>query len=92
VGRCLGPGLDFADDAAGGAFGFVELGEGGAKAEFFRVASIDAGDEGADEFVEEFGGEFAAREGGNGFVHVGGSAVTERVAEDAPFCFGAEKG
>src|SRR4029077_14962345 len=81
-----------AHDAACSAFRFVELGGGGADAELFPGASGDAGDEGADEFVEECRGEFAADEGGDGFVISWRSAATERIAEDAPFCFGAEEG
>ena len=65
----------------------MELGEGGEEAEFFGVAGINAGDEGADEFVEELGGKFAAREGRDGFVHVGGSGASEEIADDAPLLF-----
>ena len=70
----------------------MELGKGGAEAEFFRVAGVNAGDERADEFVEEFGGKFAASESGDRFVDVRGSAAAEEIADDAQFCFGAEEG
>ena len=80
------------DYAARVALGFVELGKGGAEAEFFGVSGVDARDERADELVEEFGGEFAADEGGDGLVGVGRSAAAEEIAEDATFCADAEEG
>ena len=70
----------------------MELGKGGAEAELFGVAGINAGNEGADEFVEEFGGKFAAREFGDGFVYVGWSAAADGIAEDAPLGARTEKG
>ena len=58
----------------------------------FGVAGIDAGNEGADESVEEFRGKFSLDECGDRFVDVGRSATAQDVTENAPFRSRAEKG
>ena len=70
----------------------MELGKGGAEAEFFRVAGVDAGNERANEFVEKLGGKFAACEGGDGFVAGWRIGAAENIAQNAPFCADAEEG
>jgi hypothetical protein len=86
---------DSAEDAAVRGLGFVELRKGAAKGEFFWIAGVDSGDEWADEFVEEFGGEFPAHKVSDGFVaeSIGrrGFGVTKEIAEDAEFRAGAEE-
>src|SRR5215469_1409852 len=71
-----------ANDAAARFFGFVKNWEGGAKAELFGIPGVDAGDERADEAIEQRRGEFASDEGADRFVRLRGFTLAEEVAED----------
>ena len=63
----------------------MELREGAADAELFRVTGVNTRNEGADEAIEELAREFPADEGGDGFVAFRRNAISENIADECPF-------
>src|SRR5207245_9383371 len=63
----------------------MKLRKGTAHAQFFRVAGVDARDEGTDEAIKELVRKFSANKSGDGFIGVGWNAFAENVAKESPF-------
>src|SRR5262249_25663187 len=59
--------------------------------QFFRVTSVDSRHKRADQLLQELGGEFAAREGGNGFFPGRWLAPAENVPSQGPLCSSSHK-
>src|SRR5260370_32268270 len=66
----LGEASHAANDAAFRLFGFVDLREGAAKAQPFRVSRVNAGNGGTHKAIEQLSGEFSADEGVDGVVAI----------------------
>src|SRR6267154_1080810 len=76
--------LDAAKHAAGGFLRIVELREGAAQTEAFRVAGVNSGDERGHKAIQEFGAELPAHEGGDGLINFRSAGGAECVARYLP--------
>src|SRR6267154_161969 len=73
-----------ADHAAGGFLGIIELREGAAQTEAFRIAGVNSGDERGYKAIQEFGAELPAHECGYGLINFRSAGGAECVARYLP--------